>query len=268
MRALVFLLVLANLGVYAYTQGLLGSAGNPDAARISQQVSPERIRIVSRGAQPPAVPSAAALSAESPAETPAPGVTAESPPVMPGAAGSAPATMAPAVEKSAPPEKIEEEARPAEPAAPVCLAWSHLTTDAADRLMAVLATRAPAFRIARQGDGGDNSGWWVYIPPLAGKAEADKKAAELRQLGVTDYFAIQEGPNRHAISLGVFTTEKGGNDRLAEVKAKGVRSARLTRRPGKDGTVTLRATGPAEERGAAEAAGSEILPKTAAQACS
>ena len=50
-------------------------------------------------------------------------------------------------------------------------------------------------------------------------------APELRQLGITDYFVILDGPNRFAISLGVYSSEKGGQERLAEVKEKGVRSA-------------------------------------------
>ena len=114
---------------------------------------------------------------------------------------------------------------------------------------------------------GEGNGWWVFIPPLAGKAEAEKKAGELRALEVTDYFILQDGPSRHAISLGVFSSEKGAQDRLTELKAKGVRSAKLMPRPGKDATVTILANGPDSARPAVRNAVAGILPKTAVQAC-
>ena len=84
---------------------------------------------------------------------------------------------------------------------------------------------------------------------------------------MTDYFVILEGPNRFAISLGIFSTEKGGQERLAELRAKGVRSARLLPRPGKDGTVRLQATGPASAREALVVAAGKALPKQEVKAC-
>ena len=89
----------------------------------------------------------------------------------------------------------------------------------------------------------------------------------MRQIGVSDYFIIQDGANRFAISLGVFSSEKGGQERLAEVKDKGVRSARLTPRPGKDSTVSLQATGPAPDKAALLAAVAKALPKAGGQSC-
>lgn len=108
----------------------------------------------------------------------------------------------------------------------------------------------------------------VYIPPLADKAAADKKAGELREFGITDYFIVQEaGANRYAISLGVFSSEKGGQDRLAEVKGLGVRSARLSLRPGKDSHVTVDINGPETERPALRKAAAGVLPQNKALAC-
>ena len=56
MKALVFLLVLANLLFYAFGAGYFGRPDNPDAGRVEQQVAPERMRIVSRGEAPGAPP--------------------------------------------------------------------------------------------------------------------------------------------------------------------------------------------------------------------
>jgi hypothetical protein len=156
-------------------------------------------------------------------------------------------------------EKIEK--------APVCLVWRQLSVADADRLSSVLATRFKEFKQSRKTLPSEGNGWWAFVPPQASKADADKKAAELRELGVKDFFVIQEGPNRFAISLGVFSTEKGSQDRLAELKAKGVRSASAAPRPGKDSIVTLQAKGRSGEKAALLAAVAAVLPKAEAQGC-
>jgi hypothetical protein len=53
MRALVFLLVVANLAFFAWAQGYLGERENPDAIRLSQQVAAEKLTVLSRD-EPPA----------------------------------------------------------------------------------------------------------------------------------------------------------------------------------------------------------------------
>lgn len=234
MKAFVFLLILANLLFFAYREGYLGTADNPDAARVSAQFQPERIRIVSRDGEPP-LPAANGRRKET-------AVAAEPPPVADvAAAGSADGR--------------------------VCLAWEGLPAADADRLITLVGSRFSDFSIARRQDAGETGGWWIYIPPQANKAEADKKAGELRQLGISDYFVIQEGPNRYALSLGVFSGEKGGQDRLAELRAKGVRSARLMQRPGKDGTLNLQAEGPASGQAALLGALSGNLARPAVRDC-
>ena len=233
MKTLVFLLVLANLLLYAFSNDYLGKPERPDAERLARQVQPERVRVVSRG--------------EEPRET-----TANE---RPGEVGS------PAAAASEP-----ETAAAAYGAARVCLSWENLPAAEADRLGSLLGTRFPAFTVKRM-DGGESGGWWIYIPPLANKVEADKKASELRQLGITDYFIVQEGPNRFAVSLGIFSGEKGGQERLNELKNKGVRSARLMPRPGKDGTISLQAEGPTVERAALLGALSDGLAKPVLRDC-
>lgn len=230
MRAIVFLLVLANVLFYAFTEGYLGRSENPDAGRVEQQVQAERMRIVSRGevpaapapVLPPAAPSTVAPEPEPEATKPA-------------VAAVVPDQEKPVTEPVVAAKKTGSDTN-------ICLLWEHLPVADAERISGVLSSKFADYKLVRQGSEG--SGWWVYIPPLPGKPEADKKAAELRGFGVTDYFIIPDGPNRFAISLGIFSAEKGGQERLAELKEKGVRSARLTPRPGKDGTVSLEASGP------------------------
>jgi hypothetical protein len=159
------------------------------------------------------------------------------------------------------------EGAPAEGDGQACLAWENLAAVDADRVNALVTGRFPALTLSRRLASGETGGWWIYIPPLVTKAEADKKALELKRLGITDYFIIQDGPNRFAISLGVFSSEKGGQDRLGELKAKGARSARLMPRPGKDGTISLLAAGPLAAQAELLAALNGNLPVPTAQRC-
>ena len=244
MKLLVFLLVLANLLFYAFGAGYFGRPDNPDAGRLEQQVMPERMRIVSRGEvpatplKPPAVPVEAKPAEEAPA---AERVEAEKP-AMP--------------EPQAKPDKTS-----------ACLSWRPLSLADADRLSSVLVKRFGNYKLSRKTVASEGNGWWVYVPPLPSKADADKKAVELRELGVTEFFVVPDAPNRFAISLGVFSTEKGGQDRLAELKAKGVRSAFVAPRPGKESQVTLLVRGPAAEKAALLAAVGQALPRAEALAC-
>ena len=74
-------------------------------------------------------------------------------------------------------------------------------------------------------------GWWVYIPPLASRQVANQKSAELKSLGVDDYFIVSEDPKwRNAIQFGLFKTEEAARSRLDGLRAKGVRSAQTGKR--------------------------------------
>ena len=79
--------------------------------------------------------------------------------------------------------------------------------------------------------GGEVSSYIVYIPPQGSKEGADKKAGELRALGVTNYYIMSEGsPLRWGISLGVFRTEAAAQNQLAALNKQGVHSARVAPR--------------------------------------
>ena len=73
--------------------------------------------------------------------------------------------------------------------------------------------------------------WWVHIPAQPTRQGAINKAAELKNLGVQDYFVVNEdGPHRWAVSLGVFRTEEAAQAHLALLRSRGVRSARVMAR--------------------------------------
>lgn len=78
------------------------------------------------------------------------------------------------------------------------------------------------------------SGYWVYIPPLKTRADADRKVIQLNALGVAEHFIVQEAGKWHnAISLGIFKTEDAAQKFLENIREKGVRSAVVSERMSK-----------------------------------
>jgi hypothetical protein len=108
-----------------------------------------------------------------------------------------------------------------------CLEWGSFTVADAPRAEQALESLGLGARLAqRRSD--EPAGWWVFIPPQPNRQGALSKAAELKQLGVEEYFVVQEeGAYRWALSLGVFRTEEAAQARLAALRAQGVRSARV-----------------------------------------
>lgn len=238
MKPLIFLLVLANLIFYAFSAGHLGGSAAHDAVHLEQQVSPESIRIVSRGEKPPL-------------------------PVLPESVAKPP----PLPELVEPPAVSEPPPVSEAPPVSVCLAWGALAQVEAERVSRVVSRGFPEFKLQQVATNGEGTGWWVHIPPLADRAAADKKSGELRALGVNEYFIVQDGPGRNAISLGVFSSEKGARERLNQLQAQGVRSARLGVRPDKDGNVRLEVRGPVDARETLLAAVLKAIPKNKPQDC-
>ncbi|HZX27465.1 MAG TPA: SPOR domain-containing protein [Telluria sp.] len=71
----------------------------------------------------------------------------------------------------------------------------------------------------------------VFIPPQGSKEAADRKANELRNLGITNYYVISDNSSlRWGISLGVFKSEAAAQTLLAALNKQGVHSARVTGR--------------------------------------
>lgn len=160
--------------------------------------------------------------------------------------------------------------KPAAPAAPAaasrCLEWGSFSLADAERAQQALEPLALGPRLAQRRTE-ENASWWVFIPPQPNRQGAQKKAGELKELGVQDYFIVQEeGPQRWALSLGVFRTEEAAQARLAALRGQGVRSARIGHRDTVVPRVWLqvKAVDPALERHLAEIAlqseGTELRP--------
>lgn len=138
----------------------------------------------------------------------------------------------------APPDKPKVPGKVIPPAPPktasavpaACLEWGVFAGPGVAKAEAALARlELPPERIERTVT--DAGGYWVYIPPLKTKADADRKIGELKALGVTEFFVVQDPSQwRNAISLGIFRNNEGAQAFLAKLKERGVRSAIAARR--------------------------------------
>ena len=183
MRALFLLLLLANLGFFAWARYFGGDGEQRDPRPLQQQIAADQVRILS----------ARELGAPEPAKPEAPKPAAE-----------------------------------AEPRA--CVEWGSFTVTDTARAEKALEPLALGARLAQHRIE-ETAGWWVYIAPQGNRQSAAKKALELKNIGIEDYFVVlEEGRWRSAISLGVFKSEEAANSRLAMLRAKGVRTALLGRR--------------------------------------
>lgn len=201
LRFVFWSLLVLNAALLVYAQGFMGNSrgSEEERARIKPQLEPARLALLTneQAEAAKAAPAAAAVEAGAP--------------------------TAPAAAKTA----------AAEPARPLaCIDVGTFSAGEAKRFEARLAALDLGERQSRQAvQAQDVTSYLVNIPPQGSKEAADRKAAELRGLGVTNFFIMQgESPMKYAISLGVFKTESGAQTLLAELNKQGVHSARITPR--------------------------------------
>ena len=210
MRAAFLVLLLANLGFFAWTRYLAAPEAATDPAPLGRQIEPGKLKVVAPADLPKPVPV--------PPQKPAP----------------------------APPP----------PLALKCIEWGSFTLADAPRAEKALEPLALGTRLAQRRTE-ETAGWWVFIPSQRDRQGAIRKAAELKALGVGEYFIMQEeGPQRWALSLGVFRTEEAARSRLAALRGQGVRSAQVGQRETLVPKVWLQVSGvdPALERQLSEIA--------------
>lgn len=200
-------LLAANAGLYAYGQGYLGhfSGSEREPARLQNQLNGDKLAVISASKAEAVV---AALKAPAPEPEPEPEAAK--------AVADTPAKKAP--------EKKEEKI--------ACVEIGNFVLADARRFEDKLAPLALGDRQARINlPGTEVSSYIVFIPPQGNKDGAEKKAAELRALGVTNYFIMSDSQTmRWAISLGVFKSEAGAQTLLASLQKQGVHSARVAPR--------------------------------------
>lgn len=196
-------LLAANAVLFAYGRGLLGSvdAELREPARLRNQVAPDKLVLLS-GEQAQALAAAARTEAPDTAAAEAP----EAEPVP--AAPAAPPPAAPAF------ACLETEAFAAADARRFETRLARLELGARQTRLAIPFQEVTSHL--------------VYLPPAGGKEGADRRVAELRERGVTNFFIMQgDSPLRWAVSLGVFKTETGARTLAAELAKQGVQGVRI-----------------------------------------
>jgi hypothetical protein len=120
---------------------------------------------------------------------------------------------------------VKLENAPAAAKPPACLEWGAFTGPELARAQDALDKLQLGDRLSQR-NSEETVGYWVYIPPLKTKKDAENKIGELKALGIGEYFLMQDNsPWRNAISLGVFKSEELARNYLAKLQAKGVKSA-------------------------------------------
>ena len=110
--------------------------------------------------------------------------------------------------------------------ADVCLEWGPFSDGERARVLAELEP-ASLGRLLTQKRVEITTAYWVFVPRLPNKAAAEKRAAELKEAGVNDLFVVDSGPQRLAISLGLFRTEEAATTHVAALGRLGIADARV-----------------------------------------
>jgi len=105
----------------------------------------------------------------------------------------------------------------------MCFEWgifSDTSLVKAQKALAKMAIQATA----KEENSNQSKRYWVYQPPVETTAEAQKKAAEFKELGVEDLFVVQEDKWKNAISFGIFEDEQLAEKLVRELRAKGIKN--------------------------------------------
>jgi hypothetical protein len=140
----------------------------------------------------------------------------------------------PPSESPAKPDSVQDvAAAEVKPGALVCLEWGDFSGPDLARATAALSAMQLADKLGQRQIEQD-IGYWVYFPPPGNKAAVNRKIAEIKALGISEYFVVPgSGRWQNAISLGVFKTKEAAQSFLHGLHAKGVHTARVGGRASK-----------------------------------
>ncbi len=232
MKLVLVLLLALNAFLFSLASGWLTLWDARDPDRLRRQVDSERITVLSAGgpqvgpqnsaAPQPGTTSAVASASTEPSRT-GPGMPS-------GMAPNAPVNSTPNVEASGVPV-----------AQLVCLEFPAMEFERAQAIEVSMNQAGIAVELKTVEN---NPSYIVYLAPSESIKEAQRKLAELKRIGVTDAFLMQEGPLKLGISLGLFRAEEGAKALVQQLSAKGIRSAKISAGNAlRSAKVTLKASG-------------------------
>jgi hypothetical protein len=234
-------LLAVNAVLFAYGQGMLGNfrENEREPGRMRNQLGTENIKLVAARPVPP--PDTEAVQDAEPvappptpllvmAKAPAPAETKAEPPLAPKAEPKTEPKSEPKTETKA--ENKAETKPEAKPELVACTLVGNFALPEARRFEAMLAPLALGQRQSRENVAvPEVSSHIVFIPSAGSKEAADRKAAELKELGITSYFIMNDNsPMKYAISLGVFKSETSAQTLLASLTKQGVVGAKVAGR--------------------------------------
>lgn len=207
LRIALLILLLANAGYYAWSQGALASLGwapqqHSEPERLQQQLRPETLQL-----QLPAAQQSASAQA-----------------------GTQPSTAAAPTPAEAPAEPAQAADGPAQ-----CLQAGIYDDDASDTLRRALVLQFPegSWKLDAITQPGR---WMVYMGKFADNQALEKKRAELVARKLDHDRA--GGALEPGLSLGRFSSEEAATRELTQLVRQGVRSARVVQeRPDKHGFI-------------------------------
>lgn len=223
LKLLVALLLLGNVILFGLQRGYFGAGATErrEPQRLAEQLRPELLTILPANSEklvPPVrtqdqSPPAAADTAGKPA------------PATPVAGASTSAATSPAATLA--------QATPQPAVAPSCTEVGNFTATDARRFSTQLASLNLGDKVAQKLTQ-DVTSHMVYIAPQDGRDGAERRTAELRRLGIRDFYVIPDTfPNpalRYGVSLGIFRTEDAAKAYIGQLISQGVRSARIIAR--------------------------------------
>jgi hypothetical protein len=214
LRLVVWLLVLANAGYFAWSQGLLAPLGlapveQSEPERLQAQIKPGSLRLLNgpKGSAPAAPVAEPAPVASETAATETAATATETASTSPTAAVNTPA---------APPEPP--------PPATACWAATGFTPAQADALRSALAASGVP-RGSWQLTEVKLGGRWVVYMGRYNAEQLERKKTELREIGVA--FRELSAPLSPGLALGTYSSEAAAEQALQDVGKKGVRTARV-----------------------------------------
>lgn len=216
LRWAVILLVLANAGYFAWTQGYLDGLGmapvnQREPQRLAQQVKPEALRLLNGPKGQPAdepTPEAA---------PPAPAPEAASPPPAPVVAAAAPQSEGPRACWQA-------------------VGFTEPQTELLRAELALLGLTAGSWQLTETRSSGR---WIVYMGRYDNTEQVERKKAELRGLGV-QFRELTASGLAPGLALGTYSTEAAARQALQQTEQAGVRTARVAQERAESVSYALR----------------------------
>ncbi|WP_439586475.1 SPOR domain-containing protein [Hydrogenophaga sp.] len=242
----IWILVLANAGYFAWTQGYLDGLGmapqdQREPARLKEQVRPEQLRLLNgpRAPAEPAVGSSPTTAA--PAET-APAVAAAAAPAAP------PVPPSPPLPEGSGPRTCWQAA-----------GFAESQTELLRAELALLGLPSSRWQLNEVRSAGR---WIIYMGRYDNEAQLERKKVELRGMGVS-FREVSSNGLAPGLALGTYSSEAAAQQALQQAERGGVRTAKVAQERADAVSFTLRLPAiTANQRAAVDGLGDAMAGKT------